>query len=185
MQGVMRATCATTYRARATKPRGAGRCKAAAAKTAGPPANLERFRIETPWDKAKQVLIEEFGATDEELKRCESLSDEDLSKAYYTMQLCRDFENECNQAYMAGKIRGFMHLDNGQESIPALLADSIRQDDLKHSYYRDHCHALACGVDSGAVMAELFGKDGGTCRGTGGSMHVYDCLLYTSDAADE
>ena len=48
MQGVMRATCATTYRARATKPRGAGRCKAAAAKTAGPPANLERFRIETP-----------------------------------------------------------------------------------------------------------------------------------------
>ena len=40
------------------------------------------------------MLIEEFGATDEELKRCESLSDEDLSKAYYTMQLCRDFENE-------------------------------------------------------------------------------------------
>ena len=75
---------------------------------------------------------------------------------------------------MQGKIRGFMHLDNGQESIPALLADSIRKDDLKHSYYRDHCHAIASGVDPGAVMAELYGKDDGTCRGTGGSMHIYD-----------
>ena len=90
------------------------------------------------------------------------------------MQLCRDFENECNQSYMGGKIRGFMHLDNGQESIPALLANSIRKSDLKHSYYRDHCHAIACGVDAGKVMAELYGKDGGTCRGTGGSMHIYD-----------
>ena len=144
------------------------------AKPSGVPENLERVRIETPWEDAKAVLKREFGATDAELKRAEALSDEDLSKAYYMMQLCRDFENECNQAYMAGKIRGFMHLDNGQESIPALLADCIRKDDLKHSYYRDHCHALACGVDSGAVMAELFGKDGGTCRGTGGSMHIYD-----------
>jgi len=151
----------------------AQRC-GAVAKPSGPPENLERLRITTPWDDAKAVLKSEFGATDAELKHAESLSDEDLSKAYYMMQLCRDFENECNQAYMAGKIRGFMHLDNGQESIPALLADAIRQDDLKHSYYRDHCHALACGVDSGAVMAELFGKDGGTCRGTGGSMHIYD-----------
>lgn len=75
---------------------------------------------------------------------------------------------------MAGKIRGFMHLDNGQESIPALLNDCIREGDLKHSYYRDHCHAIASGVDPGAVMAELYGKDGGTCRGTGGSMHIYD-----------
>ena len=75
---------------------------------------------------------------------------------------------------MKGNIRGFMHLDSGQESVPALLADSIRTDDIKHSNYRDHCHALASGVDPGAVMAELYGKDGGTCRGTGGSMHIHD-----------
>ena len=49
---------------------------------------------------------------------------------------------------MAGKIRGFMHLDNGQESIPALLNDCIREGDLKHSYYRDHCHAIASGGHS-------------------------------------
>lgn len=138
------------------------------------PANLERIRITTPWEDAQITLKEEFGMTEAEISAAGTLTDEDLSGAYETMQLCRDFENECNQAYMAGKIRGFMHLDNGQESIPALLHNAIRKTDLKHSYYRDHCHALACGVDAGAVMAELFGRDGGTCRGTGGSMHIYD-----------
>jgi len=52
------------------------------------------------------------------------------------MQLCRQFENACNQAYMQGNIRGFMHLDNGQEAIPALIADAIKLGDKKLSYYR-------------------------------------------------
>jgi len=138
------------------------------------PANLERLRIVTPWEIAQEELKTTFGMSEEDIAAAGALSDEDLTNAYETMQLCRDFENECNQAYMAGKIRGFMHLDNGQESIPALLSNAIRKTDLKHSYYRDHCHAIACGVDPGAVMAELFGRDGGSCRGTGGSMHVYD-----------
>lgn len=55
-----------------------------------------------------------------------------------------------------------------------MIKDSIRLDDLKHSYYREHTHALASGVDGGAVMAELFGRVGGTCKGAGGSMHIYD-----------
>eukprot|EP00854_Cymbomonas_tetramitiformis_P011700 gene11700-13815_t len=67
-----------------------------------------------------------------------------------------------------------MHLDNGQETIPALLADRIREDDLKYSYYREHTHALACGVPAGKVMAELFGRIDGTCKGAGGSMHIFD-----------
>ena len=104
------------------------------------------------------------------------LTDEDFSNAYTMMQTCRDFENECMQAYQGGKIRGFMHLDNGQETIPALMGNAIRKSDLKHSYYRDHCHAIASGVDPGNIMAELFGRDGGTCRGTGGSMHIYDMV---------
>lgn len=54
------------------------------------------------------------------------------------------------------------------------MADSIVNGDKKMSYYREHTHALASGVDPGRIMAELFGKDGGTCRGAGGSMHVYD-----------
>ena len=44
----------------------------------------------------------------------------------------------------------------------------------RYSYYREHTHALASGIDPGAIMAELFAKDTGTCRGTGGSMHIYD-----------
>ena len=61
-----------------------------------------------------------------------------------------------------------------QESIPAMVADSIVNGDKKMSYYREHTHALASGVNPGRIMAELFAKDGGTCRGAGGSMHVYD-----------
>jgi 2-oxoisovalerate dehydrogenase E1 component len=90
------------------------------------------------------------------------------------MQLCRQFENACNQAYMQGNIRGFMHLDNGQETIPAMIADTIRQSDIKHSYYREHTHALASSVSPDKIMAELFMKETGTCKGAGGSMHIYD-----------
>jgi len=156
--------------------RGAGvvRPAIADAKVAGPPPGLERLRIETPWEEAKLTLKAAFGMSDADIETAGQLSDEELAEAYTMMIHCRDFENECNQAYMAGKIRGFMHLDNGQESIPALLDNAIRKSDLKHSYYRDHTHAIASGVDSGKIMAELFGRDGGTCRGTGGSMHIYD-----------
>ena len=57
-----------------------------------------------------------------------------------------------------------------------MLADTLKKGGIgiKYSYYREHTHAIASGVDSGAVMAELFAKDTGTCRGTGGSMHIYD-----------
>ena len=90
------------------------------------------------------------------------------------MQLSRLFETACNQAYMQGHIRGFMHLDNGQEAIPAIVYDTQTKDDKKHSYYREHTHALASGIDPGRIMAELWMKEGGTCKGTGGSMHIYD-----------
>jgi pyruvate/2-oxoglutarate/acetoin dehydrogenase E1 component/TPP-dependent pyruvate/acetoin dehydrogenase alpha subunit len=75
---------------------------------------------------------------------------------------------------MQGNIRGFMHLDNGQETIPAMVADTIKIGDKKHSYYREHTHALASGVSPDKVMAELFAKVDGTCKGAGGSMHIYD-----------
>eukprot|EP00587_Corethron_hystrix_P003508 CAMPEP_0113306446 /NCGR_PEP_ID=MMETSP0010_2-20120614/5694_1 /TAXON_ID=216773 ORGANISM="Corethron hystrix, Strain 308" /NCGR_SAMPLE_ID=MMETSP0010_2 /ASSEMBLY_ACC=CAM_ASM_000155 /LENGTH=828 /DNA_ID=CAMNT_0000161115 /DNA_START=268 /DNA_END=2754 /DNA_ORIENTATION=+ /assembly_acc=CAM_ASM_000155 len=128
------------------------------------------------WDNVAKQLSDTFGYSDEEIASyASSRSDRDsLLKLYRTMQECRGFENACNQNYMQGKIRGFMHLDNGQESIPGLVADSIKNGDKKYSYYREHTHALASGVDPGAIMAELFMKDGGTCRGAGGSMHIFD-----------
>lgn len=94
------------------------------------------------------------------------------------MNLARGFENACNQAYMQGKIRGFMHLDNGQESIPGLVDYAIKNGDKKYSYYREHTHALASGVEPGPVMAELMMKETGTCKGAGGSMHIFDKKTY-------
>jgi len=133
-----------------------------------------RPRISTAWPFLRERLASEFSIPEDKLTAYEDISKEDLLKSYEMMQLCRQFENACNQAYMQGNIRGFMHLDNGQESIPAILADSIKQGDKKISYYREHTHALASGVSADAIMAELFAKDTGTCRGTGGSMHIYD-----------
>ena len=126
------------------------------------------------WSAVRDQLIERFGLSSTELAKYDEVDKKDAAKGYTMMQLCRQFENACNQAYMQGHIRGFMHLDNGQESIPAFVADSIKEGDIKHSYYREHTHALASGVSADAIMAELFAKVGGTCKGTGGSMHIYD-----------
>ena len=53
-----------------------------------------------------------------------------------------------------------MHLDNGQEVIPAIIADRLKKTDIKYSYYREHTHALASGVSPNKIMAELFAKVG-------------------------
>ena len=133
-----------------------------------------RPRLVTEWEASKARLGEAFGLSAAALAGYDAIDDGDLAAAYEMMQLCRQFENACAQAYMQGSIRGFMHLDNGQETIPALVADALTKGDIKYSYYREHTHALASGVPATKIMAELFAKDGGTCRGTGGSMHIYD-----------
>mmetsp|Transcript_110978 Transcript_110978/g.320743 ORF Transcript_110978/g.320743 Transcript_110978/m.320743 type:complete len:808 (+) Transcript_110978:117-2540(+) len=138
-----------------------------------PPINL-------PWDSVSTQLMENFGYSAADLANYDTLdtNKEDLMKLYRAMQMARGFENACNQQYMQGKIRGFMHLDNGQESIPALVEYAIKKEDKKLSYYREHTHAIASGVDPGEVMAELFMKDTGSCRGAGGSMHIFDKEHY-------
>lgn len=126
-------------------------------------------------------LQETFGYSAEQVAEYNDAleSDKDgLMKLYKAMQMARGFENACNQQYMQGKIRGFMHLDNGQEAIPGLVDYAIKKGDKKLSYYREHTHAIASGVDAGEVMAELFMKDTGSCRGAGGSMHIFDREHY-------
>lgn len=124
--------------------------------------------------------MERFGYTPEEVESYNVLETdkEALLKLYNSMNMARAFENACNQAYMQGKIRGFMHLDNGQESVPGLVDYAIKNGDKKYSYYREHTHAIASGVDPGAVMAELMMKETGTCKGAGGSMHIFDKATY-------
>ncbi len=92
-----------------------------------------------------------------------------------SMQLIRSFEEKAGMMYGLRKIGGFCHLYTGQEAV-AVGAVSVL--DLEKDYvltgYRDHGHALALGVDPGAIMAELFGKATGVSRGKGGSMHLFD-----------
>jgi TPP-dependent pyruvate/acetoin dehydrogenase alpha subunit len=147
-------------------------------KTADPASwaadDVMRPRWLTSWDNSKNALKERFGYSDAELAKYDALEKEEQLNALYMMHLSRQFETACNQAYMQGNIRGFMHLDNGQEAIPAMVWDSIKKGDKKYSYYREHTHALASGVEAGPIMAELFGKIDGTCKGAGGSMHIFD-----------
>jgi TPP-dependent pyruvate/acetoin dehydrogenase alpha subunit/pyruvate/2-oxoglutarate/acetoin dehydrogenase E1 component len=136
--------------------------------------------IDVTWDDIATQLQESFGYSASQVASYNTLDTDKaaLLKLYKAMELARGFENACNQQYMQGKIRGFMHLDNGQESIPGLLDYCIQTGDKKYSYYREHTHALASGVNAGEIMAELMMKDTGSCRGAGGSMHIFDKEKY-------
>lgn len=68
---------------------------------------------------------------------------------------------------------GFVHLYNGQEAVATGIIKQLRKDDYVCSTYRDHVHSLSKGVPAREVMAELFGKTTGCCRGQGGSMHMF------------
>ena len=100
-------------------------------------------------------------------------SKETAEKLYKDMQLGRQFEDMCAQMYYRGKMFGFVHLYNGQEAVSSGIIKSLREDDYVCSTYRDHVHALSKGVEPGRVMAELFGRATGICRGQGGSMHMF------------
>jgi pyruvate dehydrogenase E1 component alpha subunit len=93
------------------------------------------------------------------------------------MLLIRRFEEKTGEAYSLGKIGGFCHLYIGQEAVAVGTIAALRQDDYLTSAYREHGQALARGITSRAVMAELFGKATGCSRGKGGSMHLFDAKL--------
>lgn len=98
-----------------------------------------------------------------------------LAKKFYSeMLLIRRFEERCVELYSNQKIRGFMHLYNGEEAIAVGLMNALTPDDAVLATYREHGQALARGVSANAIMAEMFGKQEGTSRGRGGSMHIFD-----------
>jgi pyruvate dehydrogenase E1 component alpha subunit len=90
------------------------------------------------------------------------------------MMLWRKFEDKTSALYIQQKIRGFLHLYNGQEAV---LAGSIYAMDIKKdkmiTAYRDHVQPIAMGVSPNHIMAELFGKSTGCSGGKGGSMHMF------------
>ena len=93
------------------------------------------------------------------------------------MVLIRVFESRVEELFSAGKLPGFVHTYLGQEAIAAGVCSQLRPDDYITSTHRGHGHALAKGMAPAALMAELYGRADGACRGRGGSMHVADFSL--------
>jgi pyruvate dehydrogenase E1 component alpha subunit len=93
---------------------------------------------------------------------------------YREMLRIRRFEEKCAELYSATKIRGFLHLYIGQEAVAVGAMQALEPDDAIVATYREHGHALARGIPSEAVMAEMYGKQEGCSRGRGGSMHIFD-----------
>jgi pyruvate dehydrogenase E1 component alpha subunit len=89
------------------------------------------------------------------------------------MMLIRRFEEKAAQLYGQQKIKGFCHLYIGQEAVIAGSMSAIKKEDKLITAYRDHGHALACGLSPESVMAELYGKATGCTKGKGGSMHMF------------
>ena len=100
---------------------------------------------------------------------------EDQKRLLREMIFYRRFEDRCFEAYMERKIGGFLHLYSGQEAVATGVLEAARPG---HDYvitgYRDHVHALKAGANPKEVMAELYGKETGSSRGRGGSMHIFD-----------
>ena len=99
----------------------------------------------------------------------------DQKRLLREMIFYRRFEERCFEAYMEHKIGGFLHLYVGQEAVATGVLEMAR---VKHDYiitgYRDHIHAIKTGAPAREVMAELYGKETGSSRGRGGSMHIFD-----------
>ena len=93
---------------------------------------------------------------------------------YRQMVLIRRFEQRCAELYQLGKIGGFLHLYIGQEAVAVGSIAARKDGDHVITAYRDHGHAIAAGLDTKAVMAEMLGKATGVSKGKGGSMHLAD-----------
>jgi pyruvate dehydrogenase E1 component alpha subunit len=86
----------------------------------------------------------------------------------------RRFEEKCFELYQGEKIRGFMHLYDGEEAVSVGVIEALQPQDAIVATYREHGQALARGISMNALMAEMYGKLEGCCRGRGGSMHIFD-----------
>jgi pyruvate dehydrogenase E1 component alpha subunit len=102
-------------------------------------------------------------------------ADENTRLAMYrTMVTIRQFETMAGEYFAAGQIPGFIHLSIGQEGSSTGVCSCLRPDDYVATTHRGHGHMIAKGADLKRMVAELFGKATGYCKGKGGSMHIAD-----------
>jgi TPP-dependent pyruvate/acetoin dehydrogenase alpha subunit len=101
--------------------------------------------------------------------------DKELLTCFYrTMTTIRHFEETANELFLSGALPGFIHLYIGEEAIATGVCANLAKTDLITSTHRGHGHCIAKGADVNRMMAEIFGKKTGYCKGKGGSMHIAD-----------
>src|SRR5438034_570209 len=97
-----------------------------------------------------------------------------LLKMYRTMQTIRQFEERLRDLFKEGKVPGFVHVSIGEEATPTGVCATLTDKDYITSTHRGHGHLIAKGGKLKPMMAEIFGKKTGYCKGKGGSMHIAD-----------
>ncbi len=97
-----------------------------------------------------------------------------LQELYYKMQKIRFFEQSVERYFLDGEIPGFVHLYIGEEAVATGICSQLSFEDYIMSTHRGHGHTIAKGADVKGMMAEIFGKVTGFCKGKGGSMHIAD-----------
>ena len=102
------------------------------------------------------------------------IMEEDGPRLLQAMLRIRSLEEKCAELYSASKIRGFLHLYDGEEAVAVGVLDALNQEDAVVGTYREHGHALIRGVSAGAILAEMYGRQEGCSHGRGGSMHLFD-----------
>ncbi len=103
-----------------------------------------------------------------------SLTKEKMIDLYTTMKKIRLFEEKVSELFAEGKLPGFVHLYAGEEAISVGVCAHLSDRDYITSTHRGHGHCIAKGVDINSMMAEVYGKATGSCKGKGGSMHIAD-----------
>ena len=103
-----------------------------------------------------------------------AISKEQMKDMYVKMRRIRDFESVAAKLFAEGKIPGFVHLYLGEEAIAPAVCECLTDKDFITSTHRGHGHIIAKGGDLNLMMAELFGRVTGYCKGKGGSMHIAD-----------
>jgi pyruvate dehydrogenase E1 component alpha subunit len=102
------------------------------------------------------------------------LGAEELLTAYRQMRTIRGFEDRVHEEFATGEIPGFVHLYAGEEASAVGVCMHLDDRDTIASTHRGHGHCIAKGVDVKEMMAEIYGRSTGSCRGKGGSMHIAD-----------
>lgn len=97
-----------------------------------------------------------------------------LQESYSTMTTIRQFEERMIKEFMAGNIPGFVHTYDGQEAVGVGVCSHLSDTDIIGSTHRGHGHCIAKGCDIELMILEIMGKQGGLCKGKGGSMHIAD-----------